>query len=181
MKKDEYQYGGMPTSDARSRMQNTPGDRMAPVAPVAPVMAPKIEKPVDTGQGNNETESASGGNIGGWHPTEYWEFEKGGKVKKTKEQMDAEYSAKINKQRDQEHAEATKHKITKYNKGKNVTKRDDAVLSSVQKRALIKKLNLNIFMKQNPHQNKILKNIQLMKVKQTLNLKTLNTQLKAGH
>jgi len=62
-KKDEYNFGGIVSNDARNRMQNTPGDGMAPiappnpVAPVAPVMAPKIEKPVGLGNQGNSTDA----------------------------------------------------------------------------------------------------------------------------
>lgn len=90
---DEYQYGGMPTNDARNRMQNTPGDGMTPSAPV-PAMAPKIENPVDMGNQENNMDTTDmmgqmkkGGKI---------EYKKGGKVTKAEKQKQA-YNKKLAK------------------------------------------------------------------------------------
>ena len=82
---DEYQYGGMPTNDARNRMQNTPGDGMTPSAPV-PAMAPKIENPVDMGnqENNMDTTDMMG------------QMKKGGKVTKAEKQKQA-YNKKLAK------------------------------------------------------------------------------------
>jgi hypothetical protein len=92
-----YDY---PASDAGDRMQNTPfTDNLGGEG-----QTPDFNPPIGTGvegidydkvaggvggfpdDDDNETQSAHP-NIGGWHPTSYWEFKKGGKVgKMTKEE-----------------------------------------------------------------------------------------------
>ena len=54
--------------------------------------------------------------------------------KKTKAEMDREYWDRRDKQKKLEHKEATKHKVTMYKKGRNVTRRDDVALTPKQLR-----------------------------------------------
>ena len=67
-------------------------------------------------------------------------YKEGGKVKKTKAEMDREYWAEIEEQRKREHKEATKDKITIYDRGHDVTSRDDARLHAPQLREAEKEL-----------------------------------------
>ena len=103
-KENEYFGGGMVTNDARNRNVNTAGDGFNPNPQPKPMMPqgpsigtqgnPRPDKPLGPpdetnfgppiGQGvegidYDQTDSPHP-NLGGWHPTAVWEFEKGGKV-----------------------------------------------------------------------------------------------------
>ena len=144
-KENKYFDGGIATNDARNRNVNTMGDGFNSKPQPKPIMPSEPPNQTENYDLYDQwvekyNEDIQLGKDGG----KIEKYKAGGKVKKTKEEMDAETDAKRTEQKRLEHKEATKDKITKYKHGKDVTRRDDEPLYPPQIRAMLKELEAHL-------------------------------------